>query len=173
MGDVVNFPGQGDTPEVDIEQSSDKQKEVLSQEQLDEIAEQGIETVLQSVMKNRKSGLKRFEEKVDTLRKTRMLSDQLENSLRDVYGALRGNFTALEALDQFVEMMQHDLIGMFQALDHHKGAIYSFSVTLQAMKDVLVERGMMTEEDFRAAVQAVQKKMINPAPEPPAEPSEQ
>jgi len=121
-------------------------------EKLKKVVEDNTPQVLELVNRNRKSGLEALQKRLEGLEKdleTSNLSDNLENTLRDVKAALSGTLVSLEAQNSLLDMLCHDVGAGVYNLQVTQKALQVSNRHLQNLLDLLKNKEVITENELK------------------------
>lgn len=140
-GNVVQFP-------------TAQNEQAVPTAELEEKAQKGASKVLEIIDRNRKDGLTKLEKCVDNYSSREMISGENakpfnEGMLRDLEQGIAAGFLALEGLNNLVEMIRHDLVGMIQNVEGLSVANWQSSAHLQTLLSVLKEKGVVNENELK------------------------
>jgi len=149
---VINFPttqNNAPVPTKEIEQKVEK----------------GKSKVLEIIDKNRKQGLEKLERCIGDYDCRPMITGEdkkefNEGMLRDVEAGIRAAFVTLEALNNLVEMIRHDLVGMIQNIEGLSVANWQSSAHLQTLLALLKEKEVVDETELKATWEKVVASQI-------------
>lgn len=156
---------------VQIGEKTEPEQQELNLE--NKVAE-GAQQVVDLIDKNLEKGLKGLEKKLDNLDNRELLDPAIENTVRDLTGALKSAFIMLEAMNSLQGMIRHDMVGIIQNLEQQAKGQWMSNVHLQTLLQLMQDKGMITEEELRATWDKIVELNKAPAPQgPPQEVSEQ
>lgn len=131
----------------------------LNQAELEQKQREGMHKVVETVEKNRREGQERLEKQISRIKDMAAAGRSADALLDEVEVALEAMLTTLDALNQFVEMLKQDLVGLVSNLENQAMGGYSTSLHLEALLSVLLEKGSVTDAEMKAAFIEAQKRM--------------
>jgi len=144
---LIKFPGKS----ISKEQSKqiDEQK-----------AQQYTSTLLNLIHKNRKEGLERAENALQSQPKGAVSDAQVEERLRGLETAVRGLVTSLEATNSLIEIVAHDVIEVLNQMNTFSTASMLQGMHIQAVLDTLLKKGIIVETELKEAWESIKKEAI-------------
>ena len=144
---LIKFPGKS----ISKEQSKqiDEQK-----------AQQYTSTLLNLIHKNRKEGLERAENALQSQPKGAVSDAQVEERLRGLETAVRGLVTSLEATNSLIEIVAHDVIEVLNQMNTFSTASMLQGMHIQAVLDTLLKKGIIVETELKEAWDSIKKEAI-------------
>src|SRR3990167_3098602 len=144
---LIKFPGKS----ISKEQSKqiDEQK-----------AQQYTSTLLNLIHKNRKEGLERAENALQSQPKGSVSDAQVEERLRGLETAVRGLVTSLEATNSLIEIVAHDVIEVLNQMNTFSTASMLQGMHIQAVLDTLLKKGIIVETELKEAWESIKKEAI-------------
>ena len=144
---LIKFPGKS----ISKEQSKqiDEQK-----------AQQYTSTLLNLIHKNRKEGLERAENALQSQPKGAVSDAQVEERLRGLETAVRGLVTSLEATNSLIEIVAHDVIEVLSQMNTFSTASMLQGMHMQAVLDTLLKKGIIVETELKEAWDSIKKEAI-------------
>jgi len=144
---LIKFPGKS----ISKEQSKqiDEQK-----------AQQYTSTLLNLIHKNRKEGLERAENALQSQPKGAVSDAQVEERLRGLETAVRGLVTSLEATNSLIEIVAHDVMEVLNQMNTFSTASMLQGMHIQAVLDTLLKKGIIVETELKEAWESIKKEAI-------------
>jgi len=139
------------------------------EDQLEKRSEKSAEFMVDLMDKQRKEGLELLLKKLEGLSSSREVLDdaKAENVTRFLGQGLGASSQTLQALSALIDVLVHDVGVTVQNIHRHAMGLEQISTHLQALMNLALEKGIVTEEEMREEV----GKVLNP--EPPTSPEKE
>ena len=131
----------------------------MTQEEIEKKQAEGMRKVVETVEKRRKEGLENLERYLARTKSMRKAGRSGDSLLEELETAVNGALMSLEAINQFCDMMKNDLVGLVHNLENQALGGYSTSLHLEALLNVLLEKGAVTDEEMKESFVVAQKRM--------------